>query len=110
MSRLSTSRFSCSGLSLGGPTNFKACKSFLFTEGSFKVENKEHLIDFLVTLAFQQFVISRFMFYVGTLKAMVLCCQMARQNYWERLSEKGTSPLRELIDLFYYLMNELNDQ
>ena len=30
-------------MSLVGPTKLKACKSFLFTEGSLKVEDKEHL-------------------------------------------------------------------
>ena len=30
----------------------KASKSFLFTEGSLKVENKENLVDFVVTLYF----------------------------------------------------------
>ena len=39
-----------SGLSLVGPTKVKARKSFLFTKGSLKVENKEHLMDFVVTL------------------------------------------------------------
>ena len=39
-----------SGLSLGVPTKVKAHKSFLFTEYSLKVKNKEHLIDFVVTL------------------------------------------------------------
>ena len=37
-------------MSLVGPTKVKAPKSFLFTDGSFKVENKEHLVDFVVTL------------------------------------------------------------
>ena len=37
---------------LEGPTKIKAHKSFLFTEGSFKVESKEHLFDFVVTLYF----------------------------------------------------------
>ena len=31
---------------LQGPTKVKAPKSFLFTEGSLKVENKEHFFDF----------------------------------------------------------------
>ena len=31
-------------------TKVNACKSSLFTEGSLKVENKEHLVDFVVTL------------------------------------------------------------
>ena len=48
--RCSTARGSISGLFLGGPTKFKACKSFIFTEGSLKVENKEHLFVFVVTL------------------------------------------------------------
>ena len=40
-----------SGLSLGGPNKVKARrKSSLFTEGSLKVENKEHWFDFVVTL------------------------------------------------------------
>ena len=30
----------------------KAHESFLFSEGSLKVENKEHLVDFVVTLYF----------------------------------------------------------
>ena len=33
-----------------GPTKVKARKSFLFTEDSLKVQNKEHLIGFVVTL------------------------------------------------------------
>ena len=33
--------------SLQGPPKVKACKSFLFTESSPKVENKEHLVDFV---------------------------------------------------------------
>ena len=49
LSRCSTARGSSTGLSLVGPTIVKACKSFLFTEGSLKVENKKHLLDFVVT-------------------------------------------------------------
>ena len=37
-------------MSLVGLTKVKARKSFLFTEGYLKVENKEHLFDFVVTL------------------------------------------------------------
>ena len=48
--RCSAARSSISGLSYGGPAKFKAPKSFLNTEGSLKVENKEHLFDFVVTL------------------------------------------------------------
>ena len=44
-----------SGLSLGGPTTINACKSYPFTEGSFKVENKEYLVDFL-----SHFILSHF--------------------------------------------------
>ena len=50
LSRCSTARGSSSGLSQGGPTKVKARKSFLFTEFSIKVENKEHFFDFVVTL------------------------------------------------------------
>ena len=52
LSRCITARGSGSGLSLGGPTKVKVHKSFLFTEGSHKVENKEHLVEFVVTLSF----------------------------------------------------------
>ena len=45
--RCSTARGSGSVLSLGGPTMVKAQKSFLFTKGLLKVENKEHLVDVL---------------------------------------------------------------
>ena len=38
------------GLSLGDPNKVKACKSFIFTDGSHKVENKDQLVDFVVTL------------------------------------------------------------
>ena len=38
--RSSTARGSSTRLSLVGPTKVKACKFFLFTEGSLKVENK----------------------------------------------------------------------
>ena len=37
---------SSSGLFIVGTTKVKACKSYLFSEGSLKVENKEHLFDF----------------------------------------------------------------
>ena len=47
--RCSTARGSGSWLSLGGPTWANARKYFLCIEGSLKVENKEHLIDFVVT-------------------------------------------------------------
>ena len=47
--RCGTARGSGFRLSLGGPTKVKARKSFLFTEGLHKVENKKHLVDFVVT-------------------------------------------------------------
>ena len=49
LSRCSTARGDISGICLGGPTKVKACKYFLFTEPSLKVENKEHLFDFLLS-------------------------------------------------------------
>ena len=49
LSRCST-LWSSVGFSLIGPTIVKAHESFLFSEGSLKVENKEHLVDFVVTL------------------------------------------------------------
>ena len=48
--RCSTARVSSTELFLVGPTKVKAPKSFLYTEGSLKVENKEHLFDFVATL------------------------------------------------------------
>ena len=48
LSRCSTARESSTGLSLVGLTNVEARKSFLFTEGSLEVKNKEHLLDFVV--------------------------------------------------------------
>ena len=50
LSRCSTARGSSTRLSLVVPTKVKVCKSFLITEGSLKVENKEHLFDFFATL------------------------------------------------------------
>ena len=50
LSRCSTARGSSTGLSFVGPTKVKAHKSFLFTEGSLKVENKGNLYDFVTTL------------------------------------------------------------
>ena len=44
-----SARGSNTGLSLLGPTKIKACKSFLFTEGSLRVEDEEHLVNFVVT-------------------------------------------------------------
>ena len=52
LSGCSTARGSSAGLSLVGPTKVNSCKSFLFTQGSLKIENKEHLVDFVVTLYF----------------------------------------------------------
>ena len=43
------SKGAISGLSNGGPTKVKACKSFLFAVGSLKVENKEHLYNLTLT-------------------------------------------------------------
>ena len=51
LSRCSTDRGSGSGLSLGGPSKVKAC------ECSLKVENKEHLVDFFVTLVLCTYVL-----------------------------------------------------
>ena len=51
----STARGFSTRLSLVGPTEVKARKSFLFNEGSLKFENKEHLFDFVVTLYYQKF-------------------------------------------------------
>ena len=48
--RCSTAKGSSTRLSLVGLTKVQACKSFLFTEGSLKVEDKEYLVDFVVTL------------------------------------------------------------
>ena len=50
LSRCSTARGSSPRLSLVGPTKVKPWKSFLFTEGSAKVENKGNLADFVFTL------------------------------------------------------------
>ena len=55
LSRCITASWSSSGLSLGGPTKVKALKSFLFTEGSLRVESKEHLFKFVVTLFLSHF-------------------------------------------------------
>ena len=54
LSRCGTARGSCAGFSLGGPTKVKSHKFFLFTEDSLKVESKEHLFDFVVTLYLQK--------------------------------------------------------
>ena len=55
LSRYSKAKGSSSGLSQGGPTKVKASKSFLFTDGFLRVENKENFIDFVVTLNFYHF-------------------------------------------------------
>ena len=47
--RCSAAKGSSSGISLGGPTKVKPGKSFLFTEGSLTVENKEHSMNSLST-------------------------------------------------------------
>ena len=55
----------------------KTCKSFLFTEGSLKVENEEHLFDFVVTLYFSS-----------------LCCnalRSARYSYTSTINTTSTS-------------------
>ena len=52
LSWCSTTCGSNSRLYFIGSTKVKAGKSFLFTEGSLKVENKEHLFDFVVTIYF----------------------------------------------------------
>ena len=50
LSRDSTARGLFLGYPKEVPLRFKAGESFLFTEGYLKVENKEHLYDFIVTL------------------------------------------------------------
>ena len=57
LSRCSSARGSGSWLYLGNPTKVKANKFFLFTESSLKVENKEHLVDFVVTLYLSHFAL-----------------------------------------------------
>ena len=52
LSRCSIARGSNSRLSQEVPTKVKARNSFLFAAGFYKVENTEHLIDFVVTLFF----------------------------------------------------------
>ena len=47
LSRFSTASRCISRLFLEGSTKVKAGKSFLFSEGSLKVKNKEHLFDFV---------------------------------------------------------------
>ena len=49
LSRCSTASGSGSWLSQGDPTKVRARKSVLFTEGLLKFENKEHLVDLVVT-------------------------------------------------------------
>ena len=44
LSRCCTTRGSSTGLSLAGTAKAKAHKSFLFTEDSLNIENKEHLV------------------------------------------------------------------
>ena len=48
--RRSTARGSSTRLFRVGTTKVKACRSFLFTDSPLKVENKEHLVDLVVTL------------------------------------------------------------
>ena len=48
--RCSTAMWSISGLSLGFPTKVEAHKYFLFAGGSLRVENKENLFGFVVTI------------------------------------------------------------
>ena len=50
MSRCNTARGSITRLFHAGPTKVKSCKSFQFTDGHFKVENNEYLVDLVVTL------------------------------------------------------------
>ena len=52
LSKYSTAKGSGTGFSLVGPAKVKARKSVLFTESSLVVWNKEHLVDFVVTLCF----------------------------------------------------------
>ena len=59
-----------------------ACKSYLFTEGSLEVENKEHLFDFVVTLKLGQGVLERWKLpycirWLKTMKHMGLFLQMS---------------------------------
>ena len=50
LSRCSTARGSSTGLSLVGPTKVKVRKSFLLAEVPIKLKNKDHLLDFVVTV------------------------------------------------------------
>ena len=52
LSRCSKVRWSSTGLLCVIPAKVKGYKSFMFTDGPLKVENKEHLFDLVVTLRF----------------------------------------------------------
>ena len=47
--------WSSTGMTLVGSTKVKSYKSLLFNEGSLKVENKEHSVDFVVSHYFAAF-------------------------------------------------------
>ena len=47
--RCNAARESNIGFSMVGPTEVKACKFFLFTEKFPCIENKEYLLDFVIT-------------------------------------------------------------
>ena len=53
-SRCCTAKGFNTGFSLVGPTKVKAHKSFLFTEKFPCIEDKEHLLDFVITFVYYQ--------------------------------------------------------
>ena len=73
------------GLIPAYPWDVKARKSFLLTEGSFKVENKEHLFDFVLTL----FIIS-YLRMKRSLVKFVSFCKGCDQN-GDRVSKNNES-------------------
>ena len=65
-----------------GLTRVKACKSFLFTDGPLKVENKEHLNDLVVT------------FYSISLRFIALHSGKGSQSTFQKLRKR-----RSLVNL-----------
>ena len=68
-------------MSLVGPTLVKARTSFLYTEGFLKVENKEHLVDFVITLYFTSFCFN------------ALCSGKVSVNFQKFENEKNISQI-----------------
>ena len=82
LSKCCTARESSYRFSLVGLTKVKARKYFLFTENFTCIENKEHLLDFVITFILQHF---------ASMLYPVVKCHNQLLPYWQYKANRSFS-------------------